>query len=282
MKYYEEKKNVVYMHYDSIRDLHEDNPTLESNISKYKESVIQRSQRIGWYGMPGSAKEIMEKLVYGWDEGAKQISKIGETLSFNIGDVQSMRRKRVRSHFGDHIDMQSVYSGNLSRAWETTKREASLSSGKQSVLIMVDLATSANVNASSGFYKGATAALIADKYQTAGRSVSIVTTANTKNSYYNDKDLMLSLCVKEFDQPMSPEEIAAVTSMAFFRTFFFKGILNSPYEVAWGMGSPQRREKRLPLHLEDTLNSKVIYVPSSIETESAARKFIEEHIGVEQ
>lgn len=108
-------------------------------------------------------------------QGVARIESLAEKIT--APTPRSRRRKPRRGAQGDDLDMQRVWQGDLEHAWTEVKREQTV--GPARVLIAVNVAGSACVDAAEFACRGAAALALASALQTAGFTVSIVAVAQT-------------------------------------------------------------------------------------------------------
>lgn len=181
-----------------------------------------KSESEEWFGA-SSFDELQRRLREGWSDGSRRLLEIA-TRDINPA---SIRRRRVRADQGDEVDMQAVWRGDLGRAWTRTRRQNR--TGVRSVSIIVDLGAHCGVGADSLFWRGASALKLASALTEAGYSVAIYGAASAKKADYASKvDAVQMVSIKDEDQPLDLDRLAALTAMpGFFRSSLFAGIIKA-------------------------------------------------------
>lgn len=174
-----------------------------------------------WFGAPNVA-ELMRRLEKGWDEGAERLSEI------SVGEINptSIRRRRFRSDQGDELDMQSVWRGDLSRAWSRTRRVGRF--GARVVNIVVDVGDNGNVGAEALFWRGGSALRLADALIQAGYAVGIYAAEGGRDfcEHSDGHEMAQFVEIKASDSQLDLSAMAGLTAMpGWFRTQGFAGIV---------------------------------------------------------
>lgn len=256
---------------DKFKELEWKNPGNKARATKCIEGKEGGSGQ-KWYGAP-TVTELYKRFREGWAEGSRRLSEIATR---DIHPV-SIRRRRERAEFGDEVDMQSVYRGDLPRAWTRCRRRAG--SGVRSVTIVVNLGANCTVDADQMFWRGAAALRLADALVGSGYSIAIVG-AEACQRYDSDSNNVLAQFVeiKAEDQPLDLDKLAALTAMpGYFRTTLFGGIcyaadLNGR-EVDWGLGSDTCGELGNALKL--TQYPQTAFVQPEINSRDSAEAWID-------
>lgn len=210
--------DLVWANYESVSDIEEDKVYSQNEGDWYRQQGYTGSD---WWGWHDGYQGLLNRMRDGWKDGAERM--VNELSHIELPPVRSVKRRRVRGAYGDHIDMQRVYSGSLDTAWERTQRYRANSIGSNNAIIMVDVKTAAMVKGSQAFWRGACAAMIADTLQKSGRNVKVVVTSTMDGVWHRDKtQFVWTATVKDFEQPMDLETMAVMTSVGFYRGHGFK------------------------------------------------------------
>lgn len=220
-KYFGRKTGVdlIWVDYESVEDIDMDtvDPRNESRW-RYQQSA---SRGVNWWGWRGGFEGLRTRMRDGWKEGAEKMER--ELSCVELPPVRSVKRRRIRGSYGDHLDIQRVYNGSLDTAWERTERYRADSIGSNNAVIVVEMKTAGIIDSDQVFWRGACAAMIADMLQRSGRNVKIVVNDTKDGTFsYSDDQYVMTVTVKDFDQPMDLETIAAATSVGFYRGYGFK------------------------------------------------------------
>lgn len=189
-----------------------------------------------WWGA-NSIDEVKQIIEHGWPEGLEKARK--DLSVVQLPRLRNVRRRRARASFGDDIDMQRVYAGDLDRAWGTTHREIGLNQTHQRIVLVCNLSTSAHIKSERCFWRGAATTIIADTLVNSGRSVKIAAFEWGTNTFKKGGNNRFIVTVKDYDEPMLPEKVIAVLGLVgFFRYYGFKQMMSAPKECSSGLGHP--------------------------------------------
>jgi hypothetical protein len=178
-------------------------------------------QSADWYGLyeefvgkSVSVKEVARIINEGWNRGAEKLMKALSGLS----DIQvkpvSIKRARRWAEQGDSVDMPRVYAGRLDAAWQQCYRAKRVSPAK--ITIVCDSIESGGNNAETMFWRGAAVVVLADKLQTAGYNVEVI--SSWTGRYAGLRRVACYVTVKQADQPLDVTTLSsAVACPAFFR-----------------------------------------------------------------
>ena len=242
--------------YESIEDFEENAPKwYAQNTGALEGSVFSRhAGGYRWFGAE-NAKVCMDKIRDGWPEMLVKLlqmwGKDKPELTLATSMVKVRRRKRVRADYGDTLHMDRVWNGDLQHAWERPERVYRLSASQRHATIFIDLGTTCLEDAESVLWRAAAALLICELLQRAGRAVEIYVGSSSRQSCVHSPivDAWNAMRVKQYTQPLNPENLAAMVTMAFFRTYGFIMIAASGYQVSANFGYPMN--KGLPVQLQE-------------------------------
>lgn len=201
----------------------------------------QTTRSVAWYGIAGGGNAVRDTIANGWPDGAQRMES---ALTAHVPVVVTgIKRRRVRADFGDSIDMQRVYRGELGTAWERTTRQRG-HGGKNTVTMYVDVAANCSTEAETLFWRGAAALAVADALTQGGYSVQITAGAYGRNVEEASKRwLWHTVLVKPANAPLDKSALASVLCLAgYFRTLFFTGFCSVPGRVhcALGVSTPRK------------------------------------------
>lgn len=238
------------------------------------------NRRKEWWGVP-SVRQIIEMEDKGWPEGLDEIWRALEKL--DAPQVASIRRKKVRSDFGDHLDMQAVFRGELDRAWEATTRELRYHVGMTTTTVFVDMCASWMRNADEMFWRGATAVVLADAFEKSGRAVRIVGFSTASNQYESHHgDTTTSILVKDYEDVLNLEKTAMITALSgFWRYWFWRSWASIPARLTAGFGrvkhfenGPIKDVERLPKPLQEMVSDEANVMISNVWSEDQAAELL--------
>ena len=220
--------------------------------------------------------DVNRALDSGWKEGAAKMIQANKDLNIDIR-VSRPRRKRVRRAFGDTLDMQRVWTGDLDTAWATTERGESMLPLKH-VCIALELNGNGNRSGESFMWRGAAALALADLISESGRMVKIMMYGVTERAYKDGKSHVYTVKVKDYTEPLDVERLAAAACMAgTYRHSIWRVRESRPDSaVASGYGcSIHGAWKGLPNINPD--DEHVIWA-NDMWNSSAARRWVEENV----
>lgn len=189
-----------------------------------------------WYGVEGGAKAVRELERKGWPEG---LQKAREAIgAIEAPKVRSYRRERRRADFGDTLDIQRVYRGDLARAWETRVRRVTAGHSLVS-RIYVGVHGAHTLSADDLFWPGAAACVLADTLEASGRSTEIIVFNAVRKVFREQDDKLVSLVnVKPAGTLIDLESLATITALSgWFRTHLFRATLTRDKLVNPHMGA---------------------------------------------
>lgn len=217
--------------YTSVAELRAMKPKFASHVQGHSHGGAS------WLGV-GSTAEVAEILDHGWKVGLERVRKALAKLSLPV--LPSIRRHKVRADFGDEIDMQRVYSGNLAQAWGATKRriDPRKKATPTCVGIVVRLGGNCGTSAEQLFWQGAAAVALVDMLKKSGRACKLTAFYHGSDSSADGTtECMVDFKVVEPGQQPDLEKLASTLCLAgFFRTEIFKAICNMPIEPSCGLG----------------------------------------------
>lgn len=189
-----------------------------------------------WYGFKtrNAYKEALELSEKGWPEGWERIQQIAEEMRPDIPAPVSIRRRKRWRDEGDGVDVQRMYSGHFDRMWQTSEREGRL--GPRVISIVSIFGGNCGRSVEQLFNNGATAVALTDVLENAGYRVELAA-AYAGDS--NDGQVLNVVRLKEADEPMEPNALAAVLAHSgWFRTFgiaVLDGMQNQTIGIGHGM-----------------------------------------------
>jgi hypothetical protein len=235
------KSNIITETYDlaSFAEALDKPPVCGDNAGLVSDWKAQGVQYAGenWFNLADDAKPdesacaVTSRLVReGWPRGLALMSKVA-------GQVEpptpiSIKRKARWQDHGSELDMQSVYAGNLERAWHGLHRGAKV--GISRIRILVDGIASGGENSNKMRWRGIGAMKLADSLTEAGYSVQVEAVFTGGSNGYHFRPRVI---VKDYTQPLDLQALAATTALpAFFRALgHLWGAIISPVQ-RYGVG----------------------------------------------
>lgn len=189
-----------------------------------------------WYGLKGGAAAVKAAMRDGYAEGADKVTAIYERIEAKLPRAVDFRRTRRRADAGDALDIHAVNRGDLSRAWETMRRDARHGSGL--VRIVADVCGNAGMDADELTWRGVAALALSRALTRAGYSVEIVAAAavGASMNFRRDEENKIPLrrssltlvTVKPRHAAADTLTLAATLCLpGFFRTYLFCGIVRA-------------------------------------------------------
>jgi len=292
----QENDKMVSVNFNSILDIIEGDFTghiNEENINEFIKSEKGCSARA--HGKTNKTyKDIIHHALIGDPILLKDLNKKIEILNtvtgINTSDyvqkVQKSKRVRTFADQGDELDIEKVYNGELDTCWTSSYRKEFDASHKF-VTLFIENGENWNVNAEKSFWRSSIAVYLTRELQKAGKSVRIVVGNCGLNSMVkNNKLLTTSITVKEYNQQMNLERVAAMTHLGFFRCVSFALMHVAPYKLSNSLGHHAPIDaSRWPIQLQEQIDkghTKLIHIKPVNEAEDAlsALKYAYEQLGV--
>lgn len=256
--------------FDGARELHDLKTPRNFDLYKRYRGDLARPGQAAWLG--GDLATVDRLVEQGWPEGVELIRKnLGE---LKVPQLPSMRREKTRADFGDEVDMQRVWSGDLGRAWATTKRRIDPKRNKpaQTVTLFVRIGGDAHCQPEHLFWQGAAAVAVAEAMRKSGRACR-VRAFEFAHSYGRQfvKGLVDLTLVEPGQQP-NLEMLAVVMCHAgYFRTEIFKANANIPTPGMINFGTT---DSNTPEILKAEAGDRAFFI-ENIYDKASCQRFIE-------
>lgn len=194
-----------YHHYAMV-------PSRELKVNaRSRDDVLDAKNYAGaeWYGVAGGVDAVLDLLrTGGWPDGARIVEDLATYI--DVPPPISIRRRRIRSDQGDTLDIHSVLSGNLSRAWEKPLRRAGL--GNQNITLIASMQGLAHLSARTYLWRGAACLALCDLLTTAGYNVEILAEYRT-----DAMGITHRIKVKDGKVPVDVASLASCVCLAGFK-----------------------------------------------------------------
>lgn len=210
----------------------------------------------------------------------------GKNTTAFVQKVQKSKRVRSFSDQGDELDIEKVYNGELDTCWSKTIRKEFDASHKF-VTLFIENGGAWKTSVRDSFWRAAIAVYLTRELQAAGKSVRIVVGGTGVGCFKrNSKILSTSMTVKEYNQQINLERVAAMTHLGFFRCMTFATMNVAPYRLSSGYGSfTEINAETYPIQLQEQVSkghTKLIHIKPVLNQYSAldALKYAYEQLGV--
>lgn len=227
--------------YDSLEELEE---YASTNCKRFNPHAYESSIKdtgVHWIGLEGNGQDARQKILNGWPELLEKLRPLMNQLEVTeaIAPHRAMlrRRKMSRGDHGDRLDMHRVYAGELDKAWSLPKKTNLFGVTDRKATLVVNIGVTGNYDFDDTLWRAATALKISDMLQRSGRAVEIYVGASATQIGYPVTESRIYCRVKEFNQPLAIERLAAMCSAAFHRTYGFmaRGAIDS--KVNYDLGT---------------------------------------------
>jgi len=203
---------------------------------------------IDWWGAK-SFEEVQHKIENGWPELREQLLKMMEGIELELPVFPSLqqtrRRKRVRGEFGDDLDIQRVWSGQLDTAWARPVRTQRQAVNTKRITLAFDVTANAMVNNKMALWRAALCTLLVDSLARAGRVFEVWVVDSTSGPFTwhgrPPRNLWSAWCVKQAADPIVLDRLCAMVSVGFMRTAGFMAMGAGPWEPSAGFGAALNR-----------------------------------------
>lgn len=232
-----EDDQLISIHYESILDLMDhqvDGPNrkefirrLDCDDPNFGKDKIGRSNNNGRDVIKHAL--LGDEYMYGeMMELAKRLPVDDITTDYEQ-KVKVRRRRKIKSNFGDELDIHKIYQGDLERSWTRTVRDE-VDQNHHLVTILVDIGANYKVDCSHSLWLGAVTLKIVKELEAAGKSIKIIVGDGGKNTFSNSvKNCTTTMVVKNYNEGLSHTRLAAMCHLGFFRTFCFAAFFSDPH-----------------------------------------------------
>jgi len=242
----------------------------------FKKCVADRfNQKSGesakrWFGC-----ETLPEYLDIMERGAPEFTKMLISGNVDIKPARSIKRKRVKSDYGDELDIHAVNRGDLSTAW--TRRGARVVSGARNVRLLVNIGLSSDKTSKQAQWRGIAALSIAETLVNAGYNVAIDIIA-AGDGVTDKENNFCAVPIKDYQAPLDIASLAAATCfVGYMRGAGFYSMVLCDGVLSGGRGCPTSDadiiEKFIPAYYKDA-SEKVLLISRDVLSESDARKCI--------
>lgn len=228
-------KCLMSCHFASLLDYVEDvKPEGTTNYDnwKWRQNKSHPGGRFrDWFGPSATnSKQVLNLALLGDDALGEMVREMWSELDDATGKrqtdyrqrIQQVKRRKLRSDFGDELDIHKVYQGHLDTAWTRTER-IEIDVEHSLITLFIDIGGNCNIKCTDTLWRAAVATRLVSELEAAGKSVKVVVGGAVSGLFRRKRHIntTVSVVVKEFNQPLSVERLAAMTHIGFFRSFGF-------------------------------------------------------------
>jgi hypothetical protein len=270
-------KKQIIKQFGSIADMRDwiNSPTRLEGNEKFMLSLREYNHDRTWYGFKNYATAL-SAISDGDPIGALQISTLTQKLKTKLPRAQGHKRVKFRGDEGDELDIDAVYRGDLSRAWEGTRREVRRGSGI--IRIMVDIGGNSCMSADELRWRGIAGVALSEIITKAGYSVEI-TAGSAVTNVAESTDAAWSVAIKSRNAKSNLGRLsAAIGSPALFRTLGFDALVKCADENNKLAKSNLGRYTELSSVLPVPQTVTQLMVPGMVTSETSAIDWIKQSI----
>lgn len=277
--------NTISIHFHSIMDFMEFKPTgeAEANNGRAFKNFLRGSGDRKWFGPTNkNASQVITHALVGDISLGKRVTKMWAELDAatnkNTQDytqrIQVARRKRVRKSFGDELDIHKVYQGQLDTAWSATERVVT-DVQHSLITLFVDIGGNANDDAVKSLWRATVITRLVDELVAAGKSVRVLAGGASQDTYYAEKRKSTVSCVvKEYNEHLSVDRLAAMTHTGFYRVFGFAAKMAYHHKAVSSLGYSVNIHSAIPVQIQEEIDeghTRIIHVDKCMDVTQAIR-----------
>lgn len=285
------RNNLISMHFENASEIYDyaNDIMLIKNVDnrKYLNRIFNETYdgdiAREWFGL-GSyrVKDALRNAVEGnkilYDHLQNMMSQINHRVDLydNTNTVSVIKRKKVHREFGNELDIHKVYQGKLDTAWTTTQR-IEVDQEHHLTTILIDVGGNADINAMRALWTAAACLKFVEVLEAAGKQVQIIIGGAASDSARPRMDMTFSVVIKQYNQHLNVERLAAMCHIGYYRAAGFTGKLASSYTLEYGLGYSQNfslglQNFKLPIPLHDEYKSgktKIVLFRKALDLNSA-------------
>jgi hypothetical protein len=190
-----------------------------------------------------TGKDVQDKMRDGWKEGRDRLNDLRAKINTVNLVPQDRKRRKVKTDFGDVLDIHQVYAGKLETAWTVARRQ--VTRGPQRIDIVANMICSGHESSDVLFWRGAAAAVLADLLTNAGYMVRLTVIFG---GVMNGEKVSCRIVVKDHDRYFDVTSVSSVILPGFFRALGHSWIAShckqpmSPSGISVGQGKVEPHE----------------------------------------
>jgi len=276
---------LVSVYFESILDLMDYVPSGE-NADVFRK-FMNRSQRnySNWLGSTNeNVGDVIDHALTGdkalYESLMKKVNRMNKTIDMsNVNSkqrIESVKRKLKFDRFGDELDIHKVYAGKLESAW--SRRERVVVDKKHSLItLFINIGGLALVDADDSLWRSVVVLKVFGELQKAGKSVRILVGGTSSAAFQRvGHSCSCAVVVKEYNQSLSVERLAAMSHVGFHRVFGFAAkSAQNEYKLSGGMGATIKiGDHNVPINLQEEVkdgHTKIVYIDKSTRESDAFR-----------
>ena len=218
---------TLMRHYASVSELREavSAGMLIDNNEHNRNRHMQRGCSKSWHGIEGGAAAVKLAMINGYQEGEAMIKTFHDAMAVKLPRAVGIARKRVRSDQGDELDIHAVNRGDLSRSWESCKRQ--LKTGNGALRLCIDIGGNAAQNATALAWRGVAGICLSEIMRKAGYNIEVVACCAVSDFLRHGKSNgVVSVTVKARNATTDIAQLAATVALTgFFRVYMFSALI---------------------------------------------------------
>ena len=253
-----------------IHELARDFPPFDSNRDRaiFHDLSPKGKDRTAWYGMPKD--ELIKLPTAGWPQGATAAVNALPHVSLDV-ITDGRRIQSWSDDDGETVDFDRLCAGLP--YWRAQKHIPGHGRGGRIVPLLIDLEAVNFVHADAVLWRTYCALQATDALEAAGYRVQITSVVFCKdiwpdNMYHGARHNLLLTTIKQPEDHLYMNSLAAALSPAFFRRFCFQYWESLEPRPASCMGYPQR-------WVPDDRWQNFLHIHGNILTEASAREWLE-------
>jgi hypothetical protein len=185
-----------------------------------------------WLG--GTIADIDVALTHGWPEGLAIISELAASITEDLPQPKSVRRKQRWSEEGDEASWEREAAG-YSDPWRTSVRETRR--GPTIINLQASWGGNANLKARDLMWNGVALCVIIDVLERSGYRVN-ATLNHCTRIWSGNRTCLNRVTVKEASAPLDMASLAPIVAHpGAFRWYGINATSLAPFDVGYGHGS---------------------------------------------
>ena len=207
------------------------------NAQEQCEAMTGNRNGARWYGANcESGAAVVALMDQGWKQGLDRCTAALAKLDVSALSPIDLRRRLVRTDFGDDYDANIARTGNFDRAWTRAKRRHGMS--RQSVTVVANMTINANMETNILFWRGAAIVALCELLEPMGYNVAAIVGFAADYDHSSAKHAECRVTVKRQDMPLDLSSASAILLPGFFRGPGIAWLYNhSTHAVSTGIGS---------------------------------------------